>query len=135
MPSRRGPSVPGESARRKSLGKAGEAVAGRFLESIGFRLLAANYRRPEGEIDIVAKKGRLLVFCEVKTQVGSWDPRESYTERQQRRLVEASRAFLAEFEDLLPAVFDCRYDLIVIGEAAGGGLEVKEHIADAIRPE
>jgi len=104
MSSAAGPSAPGESRRRRSLGKAGEAVALRFLESEGFRVLWTNYRRREGEIDIVARRGRLVVFCEVKTRVGAGDPREGYGTAQRRRLVELSEAFLAEHEDTLPAV-------------------------------
>lgn len=130
-----GPSEPGETARRKSLGKAGEAVSGRYLESKGFRILTVNFRRKVGEIDIIAKKGRLLVFCEVKTRIGAGDCREGYSARQQKRLVEVSEEYLVENELLLPAVFDLRYDVIIVGKADDGGLEVKEHITDAFRPE
>ncbi len=130
-----GPGEPGETRRRKSLGRLGEAVARKYLESEGFHILKANYRLRGGEIDIVAKKGRTLVFCEVKTRVREGgEAVEGYGSVQQGRMVRMSEAYLAENADLLPKVFDVRYDLIVIGEGAGGVLEVKEHMADAFRP-
>jgi putative endonuclease len=134
MTPRAEPGEPGETARRKSLGKAGEAVAVKHLESKGFRILATNYRRRGGEADIVARKGPLLVFCEVKTLVGSGDPREGYGFRQQRRLGAIGEVFVHEHRDSLPSEFDMRFDLIVVGRASDGSLEVKEHITDAFGP-
>jgi Holliday junction resolvase-like predicted endonuclease len=75
-----------------------------------------------------------LVFCEVKSLVGLGDPREGYGEKQRRRLVELSEQFLTEYADLLPAVYDVRYDLIIVGEGEDGRLAVKEHVPDAFRP-
>ena len=51
---------------RKSVGQAGEDIACQFLESKGFKILERNYRKPWGEIDIVAEKGGVVRFVEVK---------------------------------------------------------------------
>jgi putative endonuclease len=51
---------------RKEVGKNGEDIACQFLESKGFKILERNYRRPWGEIDIVAEKGGIVRFVEVK---------------------------------------------------------------------
>lgn len=128
------PQAGSEGLRRRSLGQAGESVARKHLERQGFRILRTNYRQKGGEIDIVAYGGRTVVFCEVKSRIGAGEAVERYGERQRRRMIQISEAFLREFEDLLPKVFDLRYDLIVVGEGAGGVLEVKEHLADAFRP-
>jgi len=52
---------------RKNIGFLGENIAGRFLESRGYEILARNYQKPWGEIDLIAKKEGVIVFCEVKT--------------------------------------------------------------------
>jgi len=51
---------------RKSVGHAGEDIGCQFLESKGFKVLERNYRRPWGEIDIVAEKDGIVRFIEVK---------------------------------------------------------------------
>ncbi|TSC73632.1 MAG: putative endonuclease [Parcubacteria group bacterium Gr01-1014_44] len=52
---------------RKGTGFLGENIAGRFLEGRGYKILARNYQKPWGEIDIIAEKEGVIVFCEVKT--------------------------------------------------------------------
>jgi putative endonuclease len=131
----RRPDEPGEVKRRKSLGNAGESIARKYLESKGYRILESNFRRRSGEIDIVALDRRILVFCEVKTRLGDADAAEGYSVRQQRRMVEMSQKFLAENEDILPYEFELRFDVVVVGDGTGGVLEVKDHIADAFRPQ
>ncbi len=55
-----------KSAKR-TIGDKGEDVACQYLEARGFTVIARNYLRPWGEIDIVAEKPDLLVFVEVKS--------------------------------------------------------------------
>ncbi len=59
---------------KRQIGDLGEGVACKYLERKGFRVLERNYLRKWGEIDIVAEKGQLLSFIEVKTV--SYEPRE-----------------------------------------------------------
>jgi putative endonuclease len=56
--------------RRYALGKSGEDLACRALERLGYEILDRRYRRRGGEIDIVARDGRTVVFVEVKTRDG-----------------------------------------------------------------
>jgi putative endonuclease len=58
----------GTAAHRKQLGAYGEAVAARHLVEAGMVLLERNWRCSAGEIDLVLRDGRTLVFCEVKTR-------------------------------------------------------------------
>ena len=51
---------------RRQTGTDYERAAGGYLESIGYEILEYNYRCKTGEIDIVAKDGEYIVFCEVK---------------------------------------------------------------------
>jgi putative endonuclease len=53
---------------KDAVGRHGEELAARHLEAAGLRILARNWRCREGELDIVARDGDLLVFVEVKTR-------------------------------------------------------------------
>ena len=53
--------------QRKEVGRLGETIAARFLEGKGFRILDRNYRKPWGEIDIIAEKAGVVRFVEVKS--------------------------------------------------------------------
>ena len=61
-----------ESQSRKETGFLGENIAKRFLESRGYKILAQNYKKPWGEIDLIAEKEGIIVFCEVKTNSKSF---------------------------------------------------------------
>ena len=50
------------------LGARGEEFASQFLQNLGYRILARNWRTKRGELDIVAIRYSTLVFCEVKTR-------------------------------------------------------------------
>ena len=51
----------------KKIGFLGENIAARYLENRGYKIIARNYQKPWGEIDIIAEKEGVTVFCEVKT--------------------------------------------------------------------
>src|SRR5262249_45657019 len=77
------------------LGLSGETRAAGLLLAKGFRIAARRWRSPVGEIDLVARRGRLLVFVEVKARVRLDDAAEAVTERQKRRIAAAAAAWLA----------------------------------------
>lgn len=59
----------GESWNNQQVGSFGETVARHWLRTQGCKILYLNYRAPEGgEVDIVARRGKLLLFIEVKTR-------------------------------------------------------------------
>ncbi len=51
-----------------AVGRAGEDLAASWYESQGYEVLARNWRCRQGELDIVARRARLVVFCEVKAR-------------------------------------------------------------------
>ena len=55
-----------DDSLRKEVGRLGEDVAAQFLVRKGFTILDRNYRKPWGEIDIIAEKGNIVRFVEVK---------------------------------------------------------------------
>ena len=50
-------------------GKLGEEKAQQFLKQQGYKILAVNYQLRCGEIDIIAQKGKVIIFAEVKTRI------------------------------------------------------------------
>lgn len=78
------------------LGDRGERVAARHLKSLGYRIVARQYRSRLGEIDLIALDGDTIVFVEVKTRSGTLHghPFEAVDHRKQRQLTRAALGFL-----------------------------------------
>jgi putative endonuclease len=53
---------------RRALGRNGELLASRWYESRGYQVLERNWRRKEGEVDLIVRKGRTVAFSEVKVR-------------------------------------------------------------------
>ena len=79
----------GRPVRHKdALGRYGERVAAEHLVAAGLVVLETNWRCAQGEIDIVARDGDVLVICEVKTRSSTshGTPFEAVTQRKLHRL-------------------------------------------------
>src|SRR5437016_2926757 len=94
------------------LGISAESRAAAFLIAKGFRIVARRWKSPVGEIDIVARRRRLLVFVEVKAREKIDDAAWSVTERQRARIVAAADAWLAAFPD--DTITDIRFDAMLV---------------------
>jgi putative endonuclease len=83
---------------KDAVGRYGEDVAAEFLQRAGLRILQRNWRCREGELDIVARDGDVLVFCEVKARSGGGfgAPVEAVTAAKARRLRLLAARWLAE---------------------------------------
>src|SRR5918999_4881703 len=76
---------------RRRLGARGERLARDHLEARGFEIVEANFRTRHGELDLVGRNERFLVFCEVKTRIskrgpGPLGPLSAIGPRKRRRL-------------------------------------------------
>jgi len=84
-------------SRQAALGRRGEDLAHRFLQSAGLRILARNYRPAGGEceIDIVARDGEVLVFVEVKSRASAeyGAPDRAIGKEKQKHIVRAARHY------------------------------------------
>ncbi len=94
------------------LGLSAEARAAAFLAAKGYRIAARRWRCAAGEVDIVARRGNLLVFVEVKARERLDDAAYSVTERQQRRIAAAAAAWLSTNPD--DAARNIRFDALLI---------------------
>jgi putative endonuclease len=90
-----------------------ERVAARRLEDEGYRVLEANYRCREGEIDLVAVDGNALVFVEVKARRGTGygAPSAAVDSAKQRKLARAAIHYLAERR---PRAASLRFDVVTV---------------------
>lgn len=78
------------------VGKLGEIYAIHFLRSLGYRIVATNFRIRGGEIDVIAEERKNLIFVEVKTRTSNWygEGEEAFTWRKQMSLKRAIGEFL-----------------------------------------
>jgi putative endonuclease len=107
------------ASERMRRGRAAEARAARVLTRAGFTLLACNYRCRMGELDLVARRGRLLVIAEVRLRSGGafGGAAASITGRKRRRIVRAAHHLLL----CRPALsrLAVRFDALLINGADG----------------
>ena len=78
------------------LGKRGEEFVAKHLERQGFSIIAHNYRKRFGEIDLIAQKNDLIVFVEVKARHNPYiDPAEVIIHSKQRKIIMVAKEFLS----------------------------------------
>lgn len=94
-------------------GRVGEEAATRFLRKKGYRILERNLRTPFGELDIVARRGRELVFCEVKSRNGG-DMEEALAAVDARKRERMARAAAFYLSHLGMGGLSCRFDVIAL---------------------
>jgi putative endonuclease len=114
---------------RRILGAKGEEAAVRFLKKHGFAILERGFRMIRGEIDIIARDGRTLVFVEVKTRQGRGfgEAEEAVTFAKQEQIRRIAQGYLNKNR-----CWDvpCRFDVIAVSADADGRWAVR-HIKDA----
>ena len=106
----------------RALGASGEDRVAAWYEANGYTIEARNWRCRQGELDLVARRGRTVVFCEVKTRSSDafGAPVEAVTRAKQARL----RVLAARWLDEAPfRARDIRFDVASI---LAGKLEVLE---------
>ncbi|MCD2197125.1 YraN family protein [Actinomycetospora endophytica] len=108
------------------LGRTGEQVAVEHLVARGLVVLARNWRRREGELDVVATDGRSLVVCEVKTRsgVGYGLPVEAVTRAKAARIRRLAQQWLAESRARWVEV---RFDVVAVLLVPGRTPEIEHY--------
>jgi putative endonuclease len=106
--------VPGRtSGHRQRLGAAGEDRAAEWYRRAGYEVVARNWRCREGELDLVVRDRRTLVFCEVKTRTSDRFglPAEAVTPAKQRRIRALAARFLRDHAEPVPGI---RFDVVSV---------------------
>jgi putative endonuclease len=120
----------GVITKRLALGQRAEELAARYLEGLGYRVLARNWRRPEGELDLVVDKEGLCVFVEVRSRTGieRGHALETVDARKRAQVRRAARMYIDE-ERPSAAVF--RFDVVGVTFALEDTPPELIHIEDA----
>ncbi len=95
------------------LGEKGEGAAVDFLKKNGYEIITKNYKTPIGEIDIIARDSKTLVFIEVKTResLEYGRPFESVNKLKRRKIANVALLYLKRFKQQIPP---CRFDVVSI---------------------
>lgn len=112
-----------------AVGAYGERVAARHLTAAGLVILARNWRDRGGEIDIVARDGDTLVFCEVKTRRSNvcGVPAEAVGPVKAARIRRLARIWLASHQETARRI---RFDVLSVWPQPHGAARI-EHLKDA----
>ena len=115
---------------RRATGIRGEEEAARFLARCGYAILDKNVRTRAGEIDLVAKEGKTLVFVEVKTRkdLAGDPPEAAVNTRKQNRLGKLALGYL-KLRRLRE--MPCRFDVVAVIVNNEGGVKAIRHIPNA----
>jgi len=132
--------------KRHETGQRGEDIACLYLERLGFKIIDRNYRRPWGEIDVIAQKGNDLRFVEVKTVVRNiitplapltlrgeeddYEPEENIHPWKRRRLRRIIETYLLQND--LPDEVEWQIDAIAIYLNPAGELLKTEYLEDIV---
>jgi putative endonuclease len=123
---------------RRATGDLGERLAERHLAWQGYEVIERNYRSRYGELDLIAADDRSIVFCEVKTRIGSGrrgpaHPLEAIGPRKRRQVRAMAREWLHERSrgGGHPFREHIRFDAIGVTLAPNGALLRLEHVPDA----
>lgn len=115
---------------KTELARKGEELACLHLQSKGYTLIQRNYRIGQGELDIIARHGKDLVFIEVKTRESAFltDPLQLVPVSKQRQVIRIANAYLKTLKTLERARFDI---VVVIHNSQYTSID---HIEDAFYP-
>lgn len=114
--------------RAEARGRRAETLAAWWLMAKGYRILDRRYRSPLGELDLVARRGGVLAFVEVKQRAHPDAALIAVGPKQQQRLIRAAAAYRARHHGL--AELQPRFDLMVITPGRW-----PDHMRGAWRPE
>ncbi len=117
-------------AAKDDLGRAGEQRAVEHLTHLGYTILDRNWRSPQGELDVIARRGAELAVVEVKTR-SSLDfghPFEAIDARKRERLWRLAHGWIAEHRDQARGAELRLHAIGIVGIDPATG--VLEHLAD-----
>jgi putative endonuclease len=92
------------TSKKRKTGDVGEKIAADYLKQQNYKILDKNYRKPWGEIDIIAQNNQEITFAEVKTRTVSPEsntneypfPEENVRRKKQKNLIRLAQAYLSD---------------------------------------
>lgn len=114
------------SNEREAIGLWGESEAVRHLKGKGIRILERRWRQGRGEIDVIGREGRVLVFVEVRVRTGG-DGLGIYHSIGRRKWAVLRRTALAYVNQCPWRAAALRYDVVGIERSPEGALQTVHH--------
>lgn len=99
-----------EDAERR--GRFAETIAVWYLRCKGYRLLARRFKAPQGEVDLIMRKGDTTAFIEVKARKTVDEAIIAVTPWQSRRIASACATWMARDPKASPSF--CRFDIVAV---------------------
>ncbi len=100
---------------KSQLGKLGEDAVCQYLIKNGYKILERNFRKPWGELDIIAKApGKTLVFIEVKTISGNIQAEEQLTKAKLQKIRRTASLYAGHFSEKINDKKGWRIDLVAL---------------------
>ena len=118
----------GQKQKALRFGRRAEGLAAFSLMLRGYRIVRRRFKTPAGEIDLIARRGRLLIAVEVKARQTLGQAMEAVTPGQRARIVRALGIFIAGRPDC--AALDIRFDVMAVRPRRW-----PVHLKDAWRPD
>ena len=106
-----------ERGNKRKIGREKELIAAGYLQDRGYRILEMNFRCRQGEIDLIARDGRYIVFIEVKYRADrrAGEPEEAVNRGKRRTIIQVAKYYL--YLHRLSENTPCRFDVVgIIGE-------------------
>jgi putative endonuclease len=99
------------ASKRLLLGRRAESLAATYLEERGYAIVTRNWRRPEGELDLVIAREGLCIFVEVRSRTGveRGHPLETVNASKRARIIRSARLYLDEEK---PQAAAFRFDVV-----------------------
>jgi putative endonuclease len=122
----------GEKRDDGGLGGRGENLAAKYLRGLGYTIILRNFRCRLGEIDIIARDGRTIVFVEVKTRAddATANPHDHVDAIKQQHLTRVGQFYMSRYGTPRPPA---RFDVVSIVWPSGRDPQI-EHIPNAFEP-
>ncbi len=93
-------------------GRKAEALVIWWLRFQGYKIISQREKTPKGEIDVIAQRGKVIAFIEVKARADFTLGIQSISRHQVKRIVAAARYWLSTHENLQN--FTCRFDIVLV---------------------
>ncbi len=101
-----------ERQRRESLGHRAEFLAANYLRLKGYKILSQRFKTKSGEIDIIASRGDLIVFIEVKARKTLLEARDAISGRSKRRIIKCGGLYIGKNRQYQS--YGIRYDAVFV---------------------
>lgn len=119
--------MPAKRQIAEARGRQAERRAALWLRLKGYSILAMRVKLPVGEIDLVARKGKLIAFVEVKARARQEDALGAVSVQSWQRIARAAEAWMGQRPKF--ADYGWRYDIVALAPG-----RLPHHLKDAWRP-